>query len=64
VLKQVFIKKTEHTMVFEFENVELKALQDELKGEMRKYGNIAKLTDLIGVFHEKDFESFLICITH
>ena len=51
-------------MVFEFENVELKALQDELKGEMRKYGNIAKLTDLIGVFHEKDFESFLICITH
>ncbi len=46
--------ETDHTMAFEYENGELKILQDEFKGEMRKYSNIGKLTELISVFQEKD----------
>ena len=52
--------ETDHTMAFEYENGELKILQDELKGEMRKYRNVDKLTDLISVFKEKDLDWFWI----
>lgn len=52
--------ETDHTMAFEYENGELKILQDEFKGEMRKYSNIGKLTELISVFQEKDMDWFWI----
>ena len=52
--------ETDHIMAFEFKDGEFKALQDELKGEMRKYGSIDKLTDLISVFQEKELEWFWI----
>lgn len=52
--------ETDHTMAFEYENGELKILQDEFKGEMRKFGNIGKLTELISVFQEKDMDWFWI----
>ncbi len=52
--------ETDHTIAFEYENGELKILQDELKGEMRKFGNVDKLTDLISVFQEKDMDWFWI----
>jgi len=49
-------------MSFEYNDSDLKVLQDELKGEMRKYAKVAKLTDLIGVFQEKELEWFWIDI--
>lgn len=52
--------ETEHIMVFEFRDGNLQMLQDELKGEMRKYGSISKLTDLNNVFADKELEWFWI----
>ncbi len=52
--------ETDHIIAFEYNTGELKILKDELKGEMRKYGYITKLNDLIGVFQEKDLEWFWI----
>jgi len=52
----------DHIMSFEYKDGDLKVLQDELKGEMRKYAKVAKLTDLIGVFQEKELEWFWIDI--
>lgn len=52
--------ETDHIIAFEYNSGELKILKDELKGEMRRYGNITKLTDLIGVFQEKDLDWFWI----
>lgn len=48
--------ESDHTMAFEYENGVFKILQDELKGVMRKFGNVDKLTDLMSVFQEKDME--------
>lgn len=52
--------ETDHIMVFEYSVGELIILQDELKGEMRKYSNVNKLTDFISVFQEKDLDWFWI----
>lgn len=52
--------ETDHTMAFEYENGKLKILHDGFKGEMRKYSNIGKLTELISVFQEKDMDWFWI----
>lgn len=52
--------ETDHIIAFEYNSGELRILKDELKGEMRKYGYITKLNDLIGVFQEKDLEWFWI----
>jgi len=52
--------ETDHIIAFEYNSGELRILKDELKGEMRKYGYITKLNDLIGVFQVKDLEWFWI----
>lgn len=46
--------ETDHIISFEYSSGELKVLEDEMKGEMRKYGYIAKIDDLMDVFQEKD----------
>ena len=50
--------ETDHIIAFEYNFGELRVLNDELKGEMGKYGNVNKLNDLIGVFQEKDLAWF------
>ena len=52
--------KTDHIMAIEYKDGNLEILQDELKGEMRKYGSISKISDLSGVFAEKELEWFWI----
>jgi len=52
--------ETDHIMVLEYKNGKLEILQDELKGEMRKYSSISKISDLCGVFAEKELEWFWI----
>ena len=54
--------ETEHVISFKYSDGNFECIQDELKGEMRRYGNISKVSDLNKIFVSKDMEWFWIDI--
>ncbi len=52
--------ETDHSMVFLYEDGNLRGLPDELKGEMRKYGSCSSLSGLKTILAGKELEWFWI----
>lgn len=50
----------DNIITFEYQDGELICIKDELKGEMRKYGNASSLADLKNIFENKEMDWFWI----